>query len=175
MSGMRGIRISMPNKTLYIRDEDVSVWEKAEKLAAPEGVSPLVSKLLRQYVGGNEIDFNGMQRLTVDVRENEAAPRTVKAFRGRWLWSPAQPIDVGPAAYAVALTAKGQIAVYGWDFTSDLSSLTLYRNFEDMKIGRRANLPYDFYDDRNVDIPPPPVMAAVSESLNQPYEEELDI
>ena len=165
----------MPNKTLYVRDEDVPVWEKAEKLAAPEGVSPLVSKLLRQYVGGNEVDLNGMQRLTVRVRENEAAPTALKAFRGRWLWSPAQPIDVGPDEYAVALTGRGQLALYGWNPNSELSRLTLYRNFEDMKIGRRANLAYDFYDDREVDTPPPPVLAAVAESLNKRYEEELDI
>ena len=44
-----------------------------------------------------------------------------------------------------------------------------------MKIGRRANLPYDFYNHREVDVPPPPVLAAVADSLDQPYEEELDI
>ncbi len=63
--------------------------------------------------------------------------------------------------------------MYGWSPNGELSSLTLYRNFEDTKIGRRANLPYEFYDDREVDTPPPPVLAAVAESLDQPYAEEV--
>lgn len=42
----------MPNKTLYVRDEDVSLWENAEKAAkkARQSVSSVVAAALHAYL-----------------------------------------------------------------------------------------------------------------------------
>src|SRR3712207_5650116 len=39
----------MPTKTLYVRDEDVPLWEQAEKLAGGSA-SALITEVLRNYV-----------------------------------------------------------------------------------------------------------------------------
>ena len=40
-----------PNKTIYVREADAEVWEKAEKLAGGS-VSALITEALRRYVEG---------------------------------------------------------------------------------------------------------------------------
>jgi hypothetical protein len=42
----------VPNKTLYVRDEDTAVWDRAEEAAekARQSVSQLVATALRHYL-----------------------------------------------------------------------------------------------------------------------------
>jgi len=111
-----------PNKTLYIRDDDVPTWEAAEKLAGGS-VSQLVAQLLRQHVAEHSRADTEMERIEVEVRSSDPdseSNRTV-AFRGRWLLTPTYPDPRGfragndaGACWAVALTRKGQLAIHSW-------------------------------------------------------------
>jgi hypothetical protein len=104
-----------PNKTLYVRDDDLSVWDRAETYAKEtrQSVSALVASALDRYVPA-EPDQEGMGEITVDVGE----PPLAKSFAGRWLLGPDSDetrtgldgYDAG-AYWGVALTRRGRIAV----------------------------------------------------------------
>jgi|ERR1022692_1211374 hypothetical protein len=105
-----------PNKTLYVRDDDAGVWERAERhaQASRQSVSALVAAALSRYLPP-EADQDGMEEICVEVGE----PALTKAFTGRWLVSPdsdetrtgEEGYDAG-AYWGVALTRRGQIAVW---------------------------------------------------------------
>lgn len=106
-----------PSKTLYVRDEDVSVWEQAEHAAksARQSVSSLVAAALRSHLSTLESHRDRAGQVTVDMRDDMRA--WTEAFAGRWLIEPGDDNrgteDAG-ACYGIALTAKGRIAVYSY-------------------------------------------------------------
>jgi len=102
-----------PNKTLYIRDVDVAIWERAEKAAdrARQPISQLVTGLLRNHLEQLE---TADDEITVDMRDKDGREWT-EAFRGQWLIKPNDDNRFGSdagACYGIAQTAKGKIAVY---------------------------------------------------------------
>lgn len=104
-----------PNKTLYIREVDVPIWERAEKAAekARQPISQLVTGLLRHHV--EQLD-TADDEITVDMRDKDGHEWT-EAFRGRWLIEPDDDNRFGGdagACYGIAQTAKGNIAVYAY-------------------------------------------------------------
>jgi hypothetical protein len=119
-----------PNKTLYTRDEDGPVWERAEQAAAATGqsVSQLVTAALRYYIPTIHTPTDAMEDIRVRVGErveplhgissSPADYRKVEAFTGRWLVPPGDEAQSRSTrqstgySYAVALTRRGQIAVY---------------------------------------------------------------
>lgn len=102
-----------PNKTVYIRDDDVPTWESAEQAAKQAGqpLSRVIVRLLREHV---EQLPAADDEVIVDMRDKEGRDWE-EAFRGRWLIEPEDDNrfgrDVGDC-YGIALTAKGKIAVY---------------------------------------------------------------
>ena len=105
-----------PNKTLYIRDEDMPVWERAEGTARRSGVS--LSQLVMQALRATEppqLQDDELEEIQVTVGERNRA----EAFAGRWLVEPdadetrtgEEGHDAG-AYWGVALTKRGSIAVY---------------------------------------------------------------
>ncbi len=119
-----------PNKTLYVRDEDAPVWDRAERAAAAAGqsVSQLVATSLRTYLSALDAPADGMREIRVKVGErvpplpdHPASPadyRRTEAFTGRWLVAPGEEacsrltLQTTGYCYAVALTRRGQIAVW---------------------------------------------------------------
>ncbi len=67
-------------KNIYIRDADLDVWERAERLAQ-EPISALVSRLLSNYVQQREATTH---RIVVEIKDREDNV-TRKAFKGRML------------------------------------------------------------------------------------------
>jgi hypothetical protein len=108
------------NKTIYIRDEDASLWEKAKELAGDK-LSPVIVTGLRRFVVDVETSARGFDRIEVRFNDSDDShiPRA-KAFYGRWIYSPDEPFEesddenVPCARYAVAITAKGSAVVYWW-------------------------------------------------------------
>ncbi len=158
-----------PNKTIYVREADREVWEKAEKLAGGS-VSGLIADALRRYV-----EEEGMKRsMTTEVIKpievrlggHERPLRTVR-FVGEWLVWPDEDAsrttepgyDAG-AYYGVALTENGNIAVYcahvngGFDTT-----LEVYSSIE---AAEGAGVP-------------PDIMGAAASKLGPNYVQERDI
>jgi len=122
-----------PSRTLYVRDEDVPLWDEAEKAAktTSRSVSTLVADALRSHLKGipNELDpqFERIVLLNGTVQQG---------FVGRWLTeeqgTDEDGYDAG-ARWVVAQTKGGKFAVHvahvneawepGLTFVDDLDGL----------------------------------------------------
>lgn len=108
------------NKTIYIRDEDIGVWDKARELAG-EKLSPVIIAALKRFVSENEGVARGFERIVVQYADsaNHNIPRA-KAFIGRWIIPPEEDFsrivhdEFGSTKTfaAVAITAKTRVVVY---------------------------------------------------------------
>jgi hypothetical protein len=113
------------NKTLYLPDNEAETWETARRLAG-DRLSPVILKALKEYIMAKEAEAAlaaGFERIELefDDSDDNHLPKR-KAFRGRWIFSPADALhvpgsqfgDAPPRAFAVGVTAKGNIVVYMW-------------------------------------------------------------
>jgi len=82
----------MPNKTLYIRDDDAPLWERAELFAkqSRQSLSQLVMAALDRHLAA-ELDTAEMQDIKIKRRDGER--RWVEGFLGRWLVKPEEASD----------------------------------------------------------------------------------
>jgi hypothetical protein len=117
----------VPNKTIYIKEADTELWEKAERLAG-DSVSALLTEALRRYV--EEAEQN-METIEVAVGGLPGIPgKTYTAqFVGRWLLHPDYYDEAG-GYYGVALTQRGNIVVYLQVDVRFPPSLKVYDSFE---------------------------------------------
>jgi hypothetical protein len=182
----------MANKTLYVKDSDLPIWEQAEKIAV-NGVSSLVTMLLKTYVDQHPVpDEQGMMTITVECRHfltiegfQDTANTVKKSFVGRWLISPEEKLTqtyattetnlFAPNFYAIAQTKKGAIAVYeGDDRGGDdrAAELNHYRTFEEFQ---EAQLLDERQQPTGRPRYPENVIAAVAEALQREYVVHLDI
>jgi hypothetical protein len=70
---------AMPNKTIYVSDDDLPLYERAQALAGGN-LSAAVSRALRQFVDAQEAREGGYQQVTVQV--GEGRDRREKRFSG---------------------------------------------------------------------------------------------
>src|SRR5947209_12809001 len=77
----RGVPI-MPNRTIYVADMDVPVFEKAQQLAGGN-LSATIAQALRRFVEVEEARASGFDEVTVKV--GKGRPYMQKQFRGRLL------------------------------------------------------------------------------------------
>ncbi len=122
-------------RTLYVREEDAEVWEKARELAG-ESLSQLVTTFLRNFVAEKEAAAGGFYRIVLRYRTGYVP--YAKAFHGRWLISPEKPfrMENSQFKYALALTAKNNIATFSFtgspnaEGTYDWGNLQVFESFE---------------------------------------------
>ncbi len=57
----------MPKTSIYIRDEDVEMFEKARKLAGDEGLSRVVADTVYLYVRIKEAEKDGMEEIRLEI------------------------------------------------------------------------------------------------------------
>ena len=155
----------MPNKTIYIRESDKELWEKAENLAGGS-LSGLLADALRRYVEEEEMRKDtDMETITLEIGREERA-RTVE-FVGRWLLDPdpddtrtGEPGYDAGAFYGVALTKRGNIAVVSEHCNGAWGPyLKTYADFEEAE---RDNVPSD-------------ILAMASAEMGADYVQKLDI
>jgi hypothetical protein len=180
----------MPNKTLYVKDADLPIWEQAEKLGV-NGVSSLVTMLLKTYVDQHPVpDELGMMTITVECRHlltseglQDSANAVKKSFVGRWLIPPEEQLTKTysstettrfvPCFYAVAQTKKGAIAVYeGESGFHEWSELNHYRTFEEFQGAQNLD---ERQEPTGHPRYPENVIAAVAAALQRDYVVHLDI
>src|SRR5258708_1005394 len=94
---MHGIRIhSRPfmNKTIYVRDEDTAIWDRAKELAGDK-LAPVIMEGLKKYVAEREAQAKGFERIQIRFHDQQSngMPRA-KAFYGRWIYSPEKPLEM---------------------------------------------------------------------------------
>ncbi len=143
----RAILLVRKTRTVYVREEDQPIWDKAKEVIG-DSLSGYLTAHLRTLVTSHEAAAQGAERILLTFREG-GIPRT-KAFYGRWLISPDRPFEKfrwdpfsreddlsePPALYAVALTIKNRVAVFHFgdrksDGTFTWGSLWSYDSFED--------------------------------------------
>lgn len=76
----------MPNKTIYVKDEDLQVFEEAEKLGG-DSLSSIIAEALRRFVDVKRAEVQGMKEcnLTVGVLRSQGADIRKVRFVGRLL------------------------------------------------------------------------------------------
>jgi hypothetical protein len=101
------------NKTLYIKDEEAPLWERARQLSN-DRLSPVIVEALRRFVAGREAELKGVQRIVIEYDDDASGGKpTAKAFQGRWLIAPEdnyKPTN-SSRCYSVADTPKGGVVI----------------------------------------------------------------
>jgi len=100
----------MPNRTIYVADADVPVFEKAQELAG-ENLSATIAQALRRFVENEEAKIGGFEEVTVKVGH---ITQTYKRFRGRLLAKGRvrEQNETRRVVYQVYQTTKGKLALY---------------------------------------------------------------
>jgi EXLDI family protein len=75
----------MPNKTIYVSENDLPIFEEAQQIAG-EALSPVIARALREYVSRNQEKDKGMKevRVKVGLRGSEREQRFTAANLGKW-------------------------------------------------------------------------------------------
>ena len=78
-------------KTIYVKDEDVALWDRAREIAG-EKLSPVIIEGLKRFVAEKDAEAKGFARIEVHYSDSDAhnIPRA-KAFYGRWIFPPTNP------------------------------------------------------------------------------------
>lgn len=99
----------MPNKTLYVKEDDVHIWDTAALAAGEGNLSSYVTEALRQRIVKPE-PSEEFKRIVVGLMHGDDFGdfEKKKAFVGRWLIEP----DNDEAG--IALTQKGQFVFYSF-------------------------------------------------------------
>lgn len=112
--------VSMPNRTIYVADADLPIFEKAQQLAG-DNLSSTIVQALRRFVETEEARVSGYQEVTVAV--GKGRPYLQKRFRGRSLAK--RRVALNNQARILVLeiyqTAGGRFALYSrnmpsWDW-----------------------------------------------------------
>jgi EXLDI family protein len=101
----------MPNKTIYVADSDLPIFERAQELAG-ENLSATIVAALRRFVAAEETRESGFGEIVVKVGENDLF--TQKQFAGRELAKLRIPdLQSGSTTLLVVYqTIKGRLALY---------------------------------------------------------------
>src|SRR5438045_9450869 len=101
----------MPNRTIYVADADLPIFEQAQKLAG-DNLSAAIAQALYYFVEKEEAKQSGFEEITIKV--GKGRPYLTKQFRGRLLAKRRLPIqnEARLLTLAVYQTAKGRFALY---------------------------------------------------------------
>ncbi|NBX04248.1 MAG: hypothetical protein EBR02_09385 [Alphaproteobacteria bacterium] len=98
------------NKTLYIKAEDVAVWEKGRELA-DDKLTSLLTTYLKSFVAEKEAEALGNHKIILRYKDNGKLPVS-KSFYGRWIFTPESPMEHELDTYAIAVTAKNNLVFF---------------------------------------------------------------
>src|SRR3712207_5714101 len=99
---------SMPNKTIYVSDADLPVFERAQQLTGGN-LSAAISKALRRLVEVEEGRLEGFEEITVRVG---VAPGKLQRFQGVQLVDWHRSTGSGEERYRVYRTRTGKFALH---------------------------------------------------------------
>jgi EXLDI family protein len=101
----------MPNRTIYVADVDLPVFEKAQKLAG-DNLSAAIAQALNYFVEREEAKRSGFEEITLKV--GKGRPYLTKQFRGRLLAKRRIRVQNGTRLLTLVVyqTAKGRFALY---------------------------------------------------------------
>lgn len=101
----------MPNRTIYVADADLPIFEKAQHIAG-DNLSATIVQALRRFVETEEARVSGFEEIT--VRVGKGRPYLRKQFQGRLIAKRRLPVQDGTRwlVLVVYQTAKGRFAVH---------------------------------------------------------------
>ena len=101
----------MPNKTIYVSDNDLSLFEEAKEIAG-EALSSVIATALKEYIARNKSISQGMKELSLSVGP-AAAEREVR-FVGKKMqdWSGFSDDKKWWMSGTIYRTQKGNWALY---------------------------------------------------------------
>lgn len=106
----------MPKTSIYIRDEDVEMFEKARKLAGEEGLSKVVADTVKLYVRIKDAEKDGMEevRLEIGVGNNTEEIAFIGKLISEYTEYKGQTSDMRDrwTDYKVYLTSKDYLLLY---------------------------------------------------------------
>lgn len=117
-----------PNKTLYIREDDVPIWERAEQAAktTSQSVSQLVTSALQHYLPSVQAPAGAMEPITVELGNGD---RTwTEGFTGRWLFEQ----EGSDFRRGIAQTKRGKFAAYSFVERNSTGYLTVHDSLDDI-------------------------------------------
>lgn len=151
----------MPNKMLYVAENDLPLLERAQEVSGTS-LSATVVEALRRYVRGREMSEAGFQEQLVD--SYRAGIMRHQRFQGVELARRRQRVGDAREELSVYRTAKGQFAVHRKRQPDDhyndepSTALEVYPTLEAMQ----EHLPEELF-------------RAVSEAVDLPAIQDLDI
>ena len=98
------------NKTLYIKAEDVAIWQKAQELS-DDKLTAVLTAHLKNFVAEKEAKASGNSKIILRYKDAGKLPVS-KSFYGRWIAPIDDAIDHALDTYAVAVTAKNNIVFF---------------------------------------------------------------
>ncbi len=165
--------IPIPRRNLYIREDDESIWKRAESLAGEESLSATVTEALRRFVLAKEQEagISPYQRIELSVAitdqedsvsvEQRIIGNRIIAFNGRIL--------IDDPDVAVYETTKHKLLFYFKD-ANGYGSYGVFDSLQEASEARAWEMGADgelmFRGD---------LIAKVAEALGTPWIEELDI
>jgi EXLDI family protein len=101
----------MPNKTIYVSDDDLPLFERAQELSGAN-LSSAIVRALRRYIEIEEAGQRGLDEITVIV--NSQGAHRHKRFIGQRLarWLQATPDGKGTQILNIYRTAKNRYALH---------------------------------------------------------------
>lgn len=168
----------MPNKTIYVADNDLALFNRAQELAGGN-LSQAISQALRRYVEVREATVEGLQEITIKV--GQGAFRRQKRFLGTKIakWRH-QPAGGRFESFTVYRTKKEKFAVEirrGGDVSSiDWSQAINWEDgFDPVEESKEVTLDvYDTLEQLKENVPAE-LGTIVEQGHGQPEVEDLDI
>lgn len=99
----------MPQKTLYVKDEHLKLWEEVKELIGDESLSEVVVEGLQRVIDSRKATADNLQRIELFVGEGEGRGHTI-AFYGRGLGSYSD--DEWPLTHTAYITKKGKVLIH---------------------------------------------------------------
>lgn len=101
----------MPNKTIYVADKDLALYNRAQELAGGN-LSKAISTALKHYVDSEEGRLEGYEEITVRVGPGTGRKRQRQRFigtkLGEWVWSN----DKRAVIYRVYRARSGKFVIH---------------------------------------------------------------
>jgi len=160
----------MPNKTIYVKDTDLSLFEKAEALGG-ENLSATIATALRRFVEVEEAKADGFEEQEIEVGVfSSLSSNDTKKFRfiGK---------EIASAIVYSGQTSSGDDR--GTDYTLYITKkgkLLLYRKHFSRWQGEDTTVTYEIYDSlAEIEDVPGSLIQDAGEALGMDTAEYLDV
>lgn len=121
--------INMPKvKRVYVRDEDIPIFDKAEKMFEDESFSSLVARLIRSAVEQEEAKEKGLREVEIEV--GSSGPFQRVRFFGKDI---ASFRDEKGIRWTLYLTGKGKFLLHRMDQNDSHSDYSVHESLEEIK------------------------------------------